>query len=170
MALAVLTVVLAAFLFGVVTAPLGLALGLPPGAVAFGVLAGSAAFAVLSVPVVADRVPGRVTRQVRRGLRHAPRVVRWWDRAGGTRFAGGRFGGGRSTGLVGQGGALLDRLGYRGVVVLAPLLGRWLVPAAAVALDPPRADLYRWAVLGCATWAVVGTVGSDWLIHALGVG
>ena len=32
--MAVLTVVLAAFLFGVVTAPLGLALGLPPATVA----------------------------------------------------------------------------------------------------------------------------------------
>lgn len=165
MALAVLTVVLAAFLFGVVTAPLGLALGLPPGAVAFGVLLGSAAFAVLSVPVVADRVPGRVTRQLRLGVRHAPRVARWWDRAGGTRFAGTR-----TTGVIDHGSALLDRLGYRGVVVLAPLLGRWLVPAAAVALDPPRADLYRWAVLGCATWAVVGTLGSDLLIHAVGIG
>jgi hypothetical protein len=164
-AVAVLVVVLAAFLFGMVTAPLGLALGLPPPAVAVGVLLGSAAFAVLSVPLVVDRVPSRVTGRVRLGLRHAPRIARWWDRAGGRRIAGGR-----GTGLVDRGSALLDRLGYRGVAVLAPLLGRWLVPSVAVALDPPRADLYRWAVLGCATWAVVGTLGSDLLIHSVGIG
>ena len=161
--MAVLTVVLAAFLFGVVTAPLGLALGLPPATVALCVLLGSAAFAVLSVPIVVDRVPGGVARQVRLGLRHAPWIARWWNRAGGNRVAGGR-----AAGLVEQGSALLDRLGYRGVAVLAPLLGRWLVPAAAVALDPPRADLYRWAALGCATWSVLGTLGTDLLIQAVG--
>jgi hypothetical protein len=132
-------------------------------AVAVGVLVGSAAFTVLSVPLVVDRVPGGVARHVRRGLRHGPRIARWWDRARGDRGPGGR-----AAALIDQGSALLDRLGYRGVAVLAPLLGRWLVPAAAVALDPPRPDLYRWAVLGCATWAVLGTLGTDLLVQAVG--
>jgi hypothetical protein len=57
----------------------------------------------------------------------------------------------------------VDRLGYRGVAVLAPVLGRWLVPAAGVAFAPPRRDLYRWAVLGCATWAAAFTFGTDLL-------
>lgn len=163
LALAVLAVVLAAFVFGVVTAPLGLALGLPPGVVAPAVLLGSAAFAVLSVSLVVDRVPAGVLRRVRLGVWLGPHVARWWDRAGGARIAGGR-----STPLVDRGSVLLHRLGHRGVAVLAPLLGRWLVPAAAVALNPPRADLYRWALLGCATWAVAGTLGTDLLIHAVG--
>ncbi|HEY5881035.1 MAG TPA: hypothetical protein VIU11_19140 [Nakamurella sp.] len=156
--LAFTLVVLAAFAFGVVTVPLGLLLGLPPGLVAIGVFLGSAAFVLVSVPVVLDRVPDRLTRQVRLGLRHGPRLTRWWTR-------GGRATGSRAAVLVNRGSAVIDRLGYRGAAVLAPLLGRWLVPAAALALDAPRTELYRWAVLGCVTWAVLGTLGTDLLVH-----
>lgn len=157
--LAFVLVVLAAFAFGVVTAPFGLVLGLPPGLVMIGVFLGSAAYVLVSVPVLLDRVPDRLTRQVRRGLLHGPRVARWWTRSRGRRVTGGR-----TAVLVDRGSAVLDRLGYRGVAVLAPALGRWLVPAAGIALEAPRADLYRWAVLGCATWSVVGTLGTDLLV------
>jgi len=153
-------VVLASFAFGVKTAPLGLLLGLSPGLVAAGVFLGSAAFVLVSVPVVLDRVPDRLARQVLRGLVHGPRVSRWLTRSGGRRPAGVR-----AVRLMDRGSAVLDRLGYRGLAVLAPLLGRWLVPAAGVALDPPRRDLHRWAVLGCATWAVLWTLGADLLVH-----
>lgn len=150
--------VLAAFAFGVLTAPLGLLLGLPPGLVAIGVFLGSAAFLLVSVPVVLDRVPGRLARQVRLGMRHGPRVARWWGRGGGRA-------GGRAAVMLDRSSAVVDRLGYRGIAVLAPLLGRWLVPAAGIALDAPRTELYRWAVLGCGTWAVLGTLGTDLLVH-----
>ena len=152
-------VVLAAFAFGVMTAPLGLLLGLPPGLVALGVFLGSAAFMLVSVPVVLDRMPDRLARQVRRGLRHGPRVARWWGRGGAARA------GGRAAVLVDRSSTVVDRLGYCGLAVLAPLLGRWLVPAAGIALDAPRTELYRWAVLGCGTWAVLGTLGTDLLVH-----
>jgi hypothetical protein len=164
-ALAVLIVVSAAFLFGVVTVPLGLVLGLPPGLVAIGVFLGSAAFVLVSVPVVVDRVPDRIARPMRRVVRQGPRIARWWDRAGG-----GRVAGARAAVVIERGSVVLDRLGYRGVAMLAPVLGRWLVPAACVALAAPRTDLYRWALLGCATWAVVGTLGTDVLVHLAQVG
>lgn len=156
--LAFTAVVLAAFAFGVVTAPLGLALGLDPAMTAFGVFLGSAAFAVAGLAAVADRVPDRVARRVRRGIRHGPRVARWWWQSAGDRA------GSRAAVLLTRGSSILDRLGYRGVAVLAPVTGRWLVPAAGIALDAPRASLRRWAVLGCATWAVAGTVGTQVLI------
>lgn len=157
--LAFTLVVLAAFVFGTATAPLGLALGLGPGLVALGVFLGSAALVFVSVSVVDARVPDHLARQVRRGFTHGPRVARWWRRSAGDRA------GARAAALVTRGSSILDRLGFRGIAFLAPLAGRWLVPAAGIALDAPRAALYRWAVLGCASWAVVGAVGTDLVIQ-----
>ncbi len=161
-AFAVLIVVLAAFLFGAATAPLGLLLGLPPAAVVLAVFVGTGAFTLISVWVVLNRVPDGLARQARRGLRHGPRLARWWDRAGG-----GRVAGRRAAVTVDRGAAILDRVGHRGAALLAPIAGRWLVAAAGVALDPPRHDLYRWAALGCATWAVGFTLGADLLAQLL---
>ena len=158
--LAFTLVVLAAFVFGVATAPLGLVLGLGPGLAAVGVFLGSAAFVFISVPMVTDRVPDRLVRQIRRGVVHGPRVARWWRRPAGNGVAGNR-----TAALVDRGSSVLDRLGYRGIAVLAPVAGRWLVPAAGIVVDAPRPSLYRWAALGCATWAVLGTVGTDLLIQ-----
>lgn len=158
--LAFTLVVLAAFGFGVATAPLGLVLGLGPGLAAAGVFLGCAAFVFISVPMVADRVPDQLRRQLRRGIAHGPRVARWWRRS-----AGDRAGGARVAALVARGSSVFDRLGYRGIAVLAPVVGRWLVPAVGIATNAPRSSLYRWAMLGCATWAVVGTVGTDLLIQ-----
>lgn len=156
--LAFTLVVLAAFAFGVATVPLGLALGLGSALVALGVFLGSAAFVLISVPLVVDRVPEPLARQVRRGFLHGPWVARWWRRSGGERA------GARAAALVTRGSSVVDRLGFRGIALLAPLLGRWLVPAAGLALDPPRPALYRWALLGCATWAVAGAAGTELLI------
>lgn len=152
-------VVLAAFTFGVATAPLGLVLGLGPELVILGVFLGSAAFVLISVPLAADRVPEPLARQIRRAVLHGPRMARWWGRSAWPRAAGAR-----AATLLTRGSVVVDRLGYRGLAILSPVTGRWLVPAAALVLDPPRPALYRWAVLGCATWAVVGTLGTDLLI------
>lgn len=156
-------VILAAFAFGVVSAPLGLLLGLGPGLVATGVFLGSAGFVLVSAPMLLDRMPDRLARRLRRVWVHGPRVLRWWGRGDRTS--------GRLAVRVVEGSTLvIDRLGYRGLAVVAPVLGRWLVPAAGVALDPPRRDLYRWAVLGCATWSVLLTVGSQALVALVRVG
>ena len=155
--LAFTLVILAAFTFGVASAPLGLLLGLSPGLVAAGVFLGSAGFVLISGPMVVDRVPDRWARPVRRLLTHGPRVARWWGRRE-------RTAGRLAVRVVDRSSLVIDRLGYRGLAVLAPVLGRWLVPAAEIALDPPRRDLYRWAVLGCATWSVLVTVGTDALV------
>jgi len=88
--LAFTLVVLAALVFGVATAPLGLVLGLGPGPTAVGVFLGSAAFVFISVPMVTDRVPDRLARQIRRGVVHGPRVARWWRRPAGDRATGNR--------------------------------------------------------------------------------
>ena len=61
---------------------------------------------------------------------------------------------------------VLDRLGVPGVALLAPVLGRWMVPAAGVALGGSRRHLLCWAVTGCAVWAFVLTVAFDLLIAA----
>lgn len=159
--LAFTVVVLAAFAFGVVTVPLGPALGLDPVLTAVGVFLGSAAFVLAGLPLVADRVPDQLARRVRQGIRHAPRAVRWWRRAAGDRA------GVRAAALLTGGSTILDRLGYRGVAVLAPVTSRWLVPAVGIALDAPRPSLSRWAVLGCATWAVIGTVVVELLVQLL---
>jgi hypothetical protein len=158
--LAFTLVVLAALVFGVATAPLGLVLGLGPGPTAVGVFLGSAAFVFISVPMVTDRVPDRLARQIRRGVVHGPRVALWWRRPAGDRATGNR-----AAALVTRCSSVLDRLGYRGIAVLAPVAGRWLVPAAGIVVDAPRPSLYRWAALGCATWAVLGTVGTDLLMQ-----
>lgn len=158
--LAFTLVVLAAFAFGVVTAPLAVALGLGPVLGAVGVFLGCAAFVFVSVPTVADRLPPQLARQIRRGVVHGPRVARWWRRAVGQPAAGTR-----AAVLVARGSSVLDRLGFRGIAILAPLAGRWLVPAVGIVTDAPRSSLYRWAVLGCAIWAAVGAVGTDLLIH-----
>lgn len=156
--LAFCAVLLAAFAFGPVTAPLGLLLGLPPVLVMIGVFLGSAAFVLVSVPLVLAQVTDGLVRQVRAGMRHGPRVARWWAVSGrGSRA------GAKAAALVDRWSAVLDRLGYRGVAVFAPVLGRWLIPAAAVALDAPRSSLYRWAVLSCGGWAVAGTLATDLL-------
>lgn len=157
--LAFTVLVLAAFAFGVLTVPLGPALGLDPALTAVGVFLGSAAFVLAALPVVAERVPEQLARRVRQGVRHGPRVARWWRRSAGDRA------GTRAAALLTRGSTILDRLGYRGVAVLAPVTSRWLVPAVGIALDAPRSSLARWAVLGCATWAILGTVATDLLIR-----
>lgn len=162
--LAFTALVLAAFVFGVLTVPLGPALGLNPVLTAVGVFLGSAAFVLAVLPVVAERVPEQLARRVRQGVRHGPRVARWWRRSAGDRA------GARAAALLSRGSSVLDRLGYRGVAVLAPVTSRWLVPAVGVALDAPRSALARWAVLGCATWALVGTAVTELLIGLVNPG
>lgn len=155
------SVVVIAFLFGVASAPYGLALGLPPAVVALGVFLGSAGFACVMVPAVLNLVPETAGRRARWVMVLAPRMARIWRRAG-THATGAR-----TAMAVDRATALVDRLGIRGVALLAPLLGRWLVPAAGVALDADRRVLIGWAVAGCAAWAAVLTAAFDLLLTVL---
>ena len=152
--------VVVAMLLGVGSAPYGLAIGLPAAAVAFGVFLGSAGFACLTVPLVLSLIPEAAGRRARWALVTAPRLARMWQRAGA------RAAGARTATVVDRTSVLLDRLGVRGVAFLAPMLGRWLVPAAGVALGGSRRQLLCWAALGCAFWALTLTVAFDMLIAA----
>jgi hypothetical protein len=90
----------------------------------------------------------------------APRLARVWQRAGA------RAAGARTAVAIDRTSAVLDRLGVPGVALLAPVLGRWMVPAAGGALGGGRRHLLCWAVTGCAVWAFVLTVAFDLLIAA----
>ena len=79
---AALSVVAVAFVFGVLAAPYGLALELPPVTVALAVFAGTAGFACVMVPMVMDLVPDAAGRRARWALMVAPRVARIWRLAG----------------------------------------------------------------------------------------
>lgn len=155
------SVVVAAFLFGVASAPYGLALGLPPMVVVLGVFLGSAGFAALMVPVVLDLVPESAGRRARWAMVMAPRLARLWQRSGV------RGAGSRTALVVDRTSAVLDRLGIRGVALLAPVLGRWMVPAAGIALGIDRRRLIGWAVLGCAVWAAALTAAFNLLLTVL---
>ncbi len=155
------SVVLVAVLFGVAAAPYGLAIGLPPVAVVLGVFAGCAGFACLTVPIVLNLVPEAAGRRARWAMAMAPRLARVWQRAGA------RAAGARTAVAIDRTSAVLDRLGVPGVALLAPVFGRWMVPAAGVALGGSRRHLLCWAVIGCAVWALVLTVAFDLLIAAL---
>lgn len=152
------SVVVVALLFGVVSAPYGLAIGLPAASVAFGVFLGSAGFACLTVPLVLSLVPEATGRRARWAVVMAPRLARVWQRAGSLAA------GARTAAVVERTSILLDRLGVRGLALLAPVLGRWLVPAAGVALGGSRRRLLGWAAAGCAVWAITLTVAFDLLI------
>ncbi len=154
------SVIVVAMLFGVAAAPYGLALGLPPSSVALGVFLGSAGFACLTVPLVLKLVPEATGRRARLALVIAPRLARMWQRAGA------RAAGARTAVVVDRTSVLLDRLGVRGVALLSPVLGRWMVPAAGVALGGSRRELLCWAAVGCALWALTLTLAFDLLISA----
>ena len=154
------SVVVVAMLFGVASTPYGLAIGLPTVAVAFGVFLGSAGFACLTVPLVLSLVPDATGRRARWALTMAPRLARAWQRTGA------RTAGARTAAVIDRTSVLLDRLGVRGLALLAPVFGRWLVPAAGVALGGRRRQLLCWAAVGCALWALALTVAFDLLIAA----
>lgn len=155
------SVVLVAVLFGVVSAPYGLALDLPPATVAIGVFLGNAAFVAVLVPTVLNLVPAAAGRRARWAMVMAPRLARLWQRAGANAA------GAKSAVVVDRASAVLDRLGVPGVALLAPVLGRWMVPAAGVALGGNRRALVGWAILGCAGWSAILTVLFDLLIGLL---
>ena len=159
-AVQVASVVLVAMLFGVAAAPYGLAIGLPPVSVVLGVFAGCAAFACLTVPIVLNLVPEAAGRRARWALAMAPRLARIWQRTGA------RAAGARTAVVIDRASVVLNRLGVPGVALLAPVLGRWMVPAAGVALGGSRRRLLRWAVAGCAVWALILTMFFDLLIAA----
>ncbi len=160
-ALAALSVVAVSFVFGVLAAPYGLALGLPPSLVAIAVFAGTAGFTVVMVPIVLELVPVEAGRRARWAVLVAPRVARIWRRAGLTAR------GARAAVLVDRGSLLVDRLGIRGIALLAPVLGRWWVPVAGIALGAERRGLIGWAIAGCAVWAAVLTAAFDLLLALL---
>ncbi len=159
---AALSVVAVAFLFGVLAAPYGLALELPPVTVALAVFAGTAGFACVMVPAVMDLVPEAAGRRARWALLVAPRVARIWRLAGRTAT------GARTALLVDRSSAVVQRWGIRPVALLAPVVGRWLVPVAGIALGTDRRRLIGWAVAGCAVWAAVLTAAFDLLLGLFG--
>ena len=63
------------------------------------------------------------------------------------------------------GSSVVDRLGYRGIAVLAPVARTVAGTRRRDRAGRAAPALYRWAALGCATWAVLGTVGTDLLIQ-----
>lgn len=154
------SVVVVAFVFGVASAPYGLALDLPPAVVALGVLLGSSGFVVVMVPTVLNLVPESAGRRARLAVVLAPRAARIWQRAGS------RVAGARTAVAVDRTSAVLDRLGAPGVGLLAPVLGKWMVPAAGVVLGVDRRRLTAWAVLGCAAWSVSLTLAFELLLIA----
>lgn len=154
------SVVVMAFLFGVASAPYGLALALHPVVVAIGVFLGSAAFVAIMVPAVLNLVPDANARRARRVILVTPRLARRWQRVGG------RIAGGRTAVAIDRTAALVDRLGIPGIAMLSPVLGRWLVPAAGLGLGIGRTRLVGWAVAGCAAWSVGLTTAFGLLVSA----
>jgi hypothetical protein len=113
------------------------------------------------VPMVMDLVPDAAGRRARWALMVAPRVARIW------RLAGRNATGARTALLVDRSSAVVQRWGIRPVALLAPVVGRWLVPAAGIALGTDRLHLIAWAVAGCAVWAAVLTAAFDLLLAVL---
>jgi len=136
--MALLAVVIVAFLFGIASAPFGLALGLPPALVALGVFAGCAAFAVTATAVLWRKRDQLVARRPGWVGFAVPVVGGMWRRAG-TRVTGPQ-----GTALFDRATSVLDRLGLPRTGLVGPLLGRWTLPIAGVALDVDRRRL-----LGC---------------------
>jgi hypothetical protein len=156
-----LAVVIVAFLFGMASAPFGLALDLPPAVVAVGVFAGCGAFAGTATAVLWKRRDQLVAR--RPGwVGIAVPVVGWMWRRAGTRLTGQQ-----GTVVIDRAAAILDRLGVRGTGLVGPVLGRWTLPIAGVALDVDRRRLLGWHLTGVAIWSTVVVVGFDQLISAL---
>ena len=158
-----LAVVLVAFLFGIASAPLALALGLSPALVAVGVAAGCGGF---------RRHRGR------RALAHARPTGRSPSGLAGLCRTRGRLdvatgrnpdqgSGEHATVVIDRATSILDRLGLPGTGLVGPPLGRWTLPIAGVALDVDRRRLLAWHLAGVATWSTVLVVGFDQLITAL---
>lgn len=156
-----LAVVIVAFLFGIASAPFGLALGLPPALVAVGVFTGCGAFAVTTTAALWRKRDQLIAR--RPGwVGFAVPVVGWIWRRAGTRITGPH-----ATVVIDRATSVIDRLGLRGTGLVGPVLGRWTLPIAGVVLDVDRRRLLGWNLVGAALWSCVLVVGFDQLISAL---
>jgi hypothetical protein len=155
-------VVLATFALGIVAAPLGLALGLSPVLVWFAAVLGGGCF-VLVATAVLGRIVARVADRAGVVVPIAVPVIGWlWRRIGR------RVVGPETVAAVGRATALVDRLGPHGAGLLGPLLGRWTMPLAGVALRAHRVPLVSWLLAGVALWAAVLVGASQLVIGALG--
>ncbi len=157
-------VVLATFALGIVAAPLGLALGLSPLLVWLATVVGGGCFVLVAVASLArarERVQARVTDRAGILVPVAVPVVGWlWRRVGG------RIAGPETIATVDRATALVDRLGPHGAGLLGPLLGRWTLPLAGVALGADRPRLVAWLLAGVALWSAALVGVSELLIGA----